>query len=162
MTTQIQPRKEVIDDPKKLKESLKAIFDDIKDRFLDVDFTEQMEDAQELLIDKHRQHFDGWHDPTGLPWRPLSPITIRRKGHDTPLVDSGRLKASVLEVDHPDHAREIDDRSLIFGSYVEYGRFHQDGTGRIPQREFAGMDSNTADEIVGSVADACVTALIFT
>jgi len=142
---------------------LRGIFLDIHERFEDADYTPEMESAEQQLRERHEAHFDGRQNPVGSQWPALSPVTIARKGHDIPLVDTGRLRASVLETGHPDHVRELLPlgRGLTFGSSVEYGLFHQNGTARIPQREFAGMNDGTVTEICESVADRAVDALIY-
>jgi len=75
-------------------------------------------------------------------WADLAPSTVRGKGHDTILVDTGGLM------------REATDRGnvLITDTFMHYslpdredqiGRFHQSGTERMPQRrvvEFTDMD----------------------
>lgn len=61
---------------------------------------------------------------SGKPWKPLAESTIRRKGHDTILVASGRLRESFRLWD-VNNIYDATDEYLRFGSDVEEGVFHQ-------------------------------------
>lgn len=60
-------------------------------------------------------------------WAPLMPETIRRKGHDTILFNTGRLYRSFQG--GSDYVEEIGRANLRWGSLVPYALFHQTGTG---------------------------------
>ncbi len=140
---------------------LQGIFGEVRRQFDEADFTPEMEAVEQGLVDSHRRHFAEGQTATGVAWPPLSPRTIARKGHAIPLYETGRLKASILDVGHPDHVRELlpDGRGLTFGTSVEYGIFHQDGIARIPQREFAGMNDRFISGLTEVVADSAVDAM---
>jgi phage virion morphogenesis protein len=59
--------------------------------------------------------------PEGLPWRPLSAVTIarRRKGSNRILRDSGVLRGSITQAH--------DDRSATIGTETDYAPTHQFG-----------------------------------
>ena len=59
--------------------------------------------AGELVVSSVMQNFAAQGRPER--WRPLSPATVRRKGNDTILVDSGRLIDSVGYEAGRDYAR---------------------------------------------------------
>lgn len=58
--------------------------------------------AGELMVSSVMQNFALQGRPQ--PWRPLSPGTIRKKGNDTILVDTGRLIGSISYVAGRDYA----------------------------------------------------------
>jgi len=68
-------------------------------------------------------------------WPPLAESTVARKGHGEILVDTGALKASLLD---PNEAMHIAGMSAWYGTEVEYAHWHQTGgtiAGRPPQRQ---------------------------
>jgi phage gpG-like protein len=75
--------------------------------------------------------------PDGTPWEPLAESTVarRRLGSSTPLVDTGRLRASMFARATP--------TGLAFGTNVEYAAPHQIGNdaGRPPRRAFLPAES---------------------
>lgn len=80
-------------------------------------------------------------------WAPLKDTTLQAKaaaGLDSHILQAThRLIDSLTAESHGDQKLVITDDSLIFGSSVEYGRYHQKGTSRMPARkpiEFAELD----------------------
>jgi phage gpG-like protein len=72
-------------------------------------------------------------------WAPLAPSTLARKAAlgqgDRILVATGELRDSLTRRTGGGNAlREVTPSSLVFGTTVPYARFHQQGTGRMPQR----------------------------
>lgn len=65
--------------------------------------------------------FDSSSSPAGQAWRPLAPATVaqRRQHSSKPLIDTGRLRASVYA------QPTADNKGLRFGSTVGYGKYHQ-------------------------------------
>jgi phage gpG-like protein len=61
-------------------------------------------------------------------WAELAPSTIRYKGHARILSDTGRLESS-FQRGGGEHVEEIGRTTLVWGSRVPYGIFHQTGTG---------------------------------
>jgi len=70
--------------------------------------------------------FAGSRAPDGSAFAPLK----SRVG--TPLVDTGRLRSSI--------SARATRSGLMFGTNVTYGRPHQTGTRRMPQRAFLPVD----------------------
>jgi phage gpG-like protein len=76
----------------------------------------------------------------GLPaggWAPLSPVygawkAIRFPGAP-PMVRTGRLFASLIDLRGPENS--IRPKSATFGTEVEYAKFHQYGTTKMPKRK---------------------------
>jgi len=71
--------------------------------------------------------FANGQDPYGKPWMKLQPSTIQRKGHDSILIETGKLAAQTVAV--PMSGAGIELRS------VDYGQFHQSGTRYMVARE---------------------------
>ncbi|WP_416305204.1 phage virion morphogenesis protein [Neptunicella sp. SCSIO 80796] len=90
----------------------------------------------EYLLEAHQERFKLEVAPDGELWDPLSPKTIKRKGNDDILQDSGTLR-DLLHY-------QITGNTLEFGTNLEYGATHQFGRedDGIPQREFLGIGSN--------------------
>lgn len=131
----------------------------MEEQFRNHDYSDVLNAFLPTLEETHKTHFDTQSDPAANPWPPLAPSTIRRKGHDTILYETGRLKAS-LAGKTEDSIRAVSERGqgLLFGTSVEYAGFHQDGT-RLPRREHVGMVDETLQILVDSVADSAVDSL---
>lgn len=96
------------------------------------------------LIKIQREQFRTEGARGGAPWAPLEPSTIRAKGHDTIMVDSGATKDS-FEYGDTLNIFEATDDDLKWGSRAEGGSYHQpDAKGR---RVFA-LTENDRREIV--------------
>lgn len=77
------------------------------------------------------RHFQIGAGPDG-PWAPT-----QRGGQI--LVNTGRLMGSIQNVVHSD--------SVSVGTNVHYGRYHQEGTRRMPARAFLGLSQSDMDEV---------------
>jgi HK97 gp10 family phage protein len=76
----------------------------------------------------------------GEPWAPLAESTLKRKLHDTPLVETGKLHDSI-EVTAVDGEVEIGVKSSIGERGIDIGDiavWQEFGTIRIPPRPFLG------------------------
>lgn len=57
------------------------------------DLSEALSEIGEYLVASTRRRFAQGADPQGRPWAPLSPVTIRKKGHAKPLIgETGALR----------------------------------------------------------------------
>lgn len=81
--------------------------------------TEPMRDCGEYLLRETHEHFKHEEGPDGTPWLPLSPATIKAKGHDNILHDSGRLQNSLTY--------RVSRTGFELGTNVVYGPIHQFG-----------------------------------
>lgn len=102
--------------------------------------------------------FEGEKAPDGTPWAPLAASTVKRKGHDVILSDTGKLGTSLLG-ESGDSIRDVGDRHLTFGTDVEYSGFLQEGTGKMPGREHVGLSEEMVDLTAEYIADGAVVAL---
>lgn len=75
--------------------------------------------------DAQQSNWDTGRDAMGLPWAPLAPETIRRKGNTDILIDTGEMKDDTeVAVDRGSMAARVGpttDRSAEILSYHEYG-----------------------------------------
>lgn len=76
-----------------------------------------------------------WPEPgrRPVPWAPLAASTVRRKGHDKLLYDTGRLRDSIT-------LGTVTDRTATVGTDAPYSIFHQMGTKRMDARPFIPAD----------------------
>lgn len=117
-----------------------------------------------MLEEEHGVRFAMEADPEGVPWRPLSPYTIKKKGHDTRLLETGRLRGSLRQQKHSDGIRQTWDEwpkaGLIFGTSVPYGIFHETGGPNLPRRAFMGMAERSLDLFTEHTADYVLAELM--
>lgn len=109
----------------------------------------------ELLQEMERGYFAASAGPDGVPWVPLRPYTIRRKGHATILRETWELLDS-LTGHTANTVLTTTPISLEFGTQREWAWWHQHGTARMPPRPFIGMSDDGLDRVVGSIADSIV------
>lgn len=138
-----------------------GILQEVENAFSTLDYRETLKGFEESLIEEHAGHFSGRVDSSGSIWPPLAASTIKKKGHDVPLVETGEMKKSVLNSSHPDHVGATSHRGLIFGTEDRKAIFHQFGTAKIPQRAFIGMNEGLVDEVTDGVANHAVEGLKF-
>lgn len=141
---------------------LGGILLDVDQKFQHCDYKPALNEFVGVLEREHAANWDGRHSPAGEPWAPLSEYTIQKKGHDKPLVLSGALREAMANRNGQGHIGEVFDHGLTYGTDIEYAAFHQDGTSRIPQREFAGMSEAVLNDFVDTVADHVVESLKYT
>lgn len=95
-----------------------------------LDLTAPLTQGAAVMLRSTEVNFRQGGRPT--PWRPLAFSTIRRKlaqGYSAiPLTRTGQLRRSI--------ATSVESRRFLVGTAVEYGRYHQFGTRRMPARPF--------------------------
>lgn len=151
-----------------IKESIDSIDEiggimlDVENRALYGDLRETLDSFQGTLAEQHAEMFSGEHDSNGVPWEPLRPSTVARKGHSQILFESGDLQASLVDLGGPGHIGETNDRWMTFGTDVPYATFHQEGTSKFPARPPVGVSEENVDKLVNSIADATVENMKYT
>ena len=80
--------------------------------------------------------------PDGAAWEPLSPFTIKRKGHDRMLDDKGDMRENIT-IDSDHESSTIGTNSLSEDGYP-YPAVQHFGTddGRVPARPFLPFDED--------------------
>ena len=88
------------------------------------------EDVKTLIDDSFEQS----RKPSGRPWEPLAPATVKRRRANSskPLIDTSVLRNSINARPGP--------RSVRFGTNVPYAEWHQFGTESIIARPFFPVD----------------------
>ena len=80
----------------------------------------------------------GHHTHGGTRWPALAPSTIRRKGHATILVDTGKLAASLFH--------DVSGMAVVYGAQSKIAVYHQYAV-RIPRREPVALTRQDLDEL---------------
>ncbi len=98
----------------------------------------------------------------GLPvggWSPLDAEYAGWKARKLPgaptLVRSGELFKSLSELSDPS-VNEINNLSATFGTGLQYAKFHQYGTDRMPKRQILFIPQSFADEFAEKLANYIV------
>lgn len=141
---------------------LEGIIKDIATDFRAIRYRDILGVFSDELESTHDEYFNQDQNPGGRPWAPLAPSTVRRKGHDTILEETGRLRQSLTQKSS-DAIRSVweqaHDQGLVFGTEVPYTIFHQEGTTNMPDRKPVGVNRKKADEWAQRVADDTVRKL---
>lgn len=82
-------------------------------------------------INSTRQNFIRQRSPDGTPWTPLKQSTIEKKGHALMLRDSYAM--------YRDFSLQIYRNRITIINNRPYAKYHQNGTEKIPKREFMGF-----------------------
>lgn len=109
----------------------------------------------DVLQEMERGYFASSAGPSGEPWAPNAPLTILKKGHGIVLRETYELEASLTGASATS-IRKIGSDNLEFGTSREWAWVHQEGGGKIPQREFLGMNEDSMKDVLDIVADAAV------
>ena len=79
----------------------------------------------------------------GAEWTPLSPAYARRKPKPPSpfgiLYRSGDLYRSLTSEQADGHVKHLTPTDAVMGSSIEYGKYHQSGGGKLPQRKILQM-----------------------
>ena len=105
---------------------------------------EIMEPVEKIIVEDTRLRFKLGVDPQGRPWAPLKEATLRsrrRKGRqDQPVLSDSRTLRNSIE------SSSTNDE-VIIGTNVEYAKYHQEGTSRMPQRKILGLSESVRRRI---------------
>lgn len=148
-------RTQMIDDVR----FLGGIFQDVENGFREADYEGDLAKYLPRLRNDHANMFTGQHDSSGRQWKPLSPSTIKKKGHSLILWETGRLAGSLTGAGGGDQIAATSHRGLKFGTRDEKAPFHQEGTAKMPARPPVGLTEETLDKITESIADAAVETM---
>lgn len=92
-----------------------------------------------FFLDSFRM--EGWE---GNKWQPRK-REVRGRGRSKKiLVDTGKLKGSIKYTN-------ITDNSVTIKTDVDYASYHNEGTSRLPQRQFMLEDGQTSDKVEAMV-----------
>ena len=101
-----------------------------------------------------------WKEPgrRPAPWAPLAEKTVKRKGHDKLLYDTGKLRDSIRMSPPTPSQVEID-------TDTPYAIYHQRGTGKMPARPFipvlpSGRLTPQTERECGAAMEAAIRATL--
>jgi phage virion morphogenesis protein len=79
------------------------------------------------MVSSTKRRIRDGHSPAGEAWKTLNPITAQVKGSAKPLLDTGRLRASI-------RSELVSPTAVMIGTNLIYGRIHQEGGTILPRR----------------------------
>lgn len=139
-------------------------FESVVEQFHNISYAPILVALSPKLEELHAFYFSTESDPSGKRWAPLSPVTIKKKGHARILWETSALEKSLMSVTS-DSVRDIvsegDQEWLIWGTSIEYAMFHQQPgpTSKLPQRRHVGVNEEFVDDLVLEVADQTIKEL---
>mgnify|MGYP000202074273 CR=1 FL=1 len=135
----------------------------LRQAVINSDWRQALGEIVNVLEEDENETFAAQRAPDGSMWPPLAPYTIERKGHDTILQELGLLVNSLTDSTHPMAVREYQDqgeeKSIKFGTRRPFAELHDQGTDRLPKREFLGA-SDKAQERFEEIIDRHVMAVL--
>lgn len=141
----------VIDNQTELDQFIADIAADFEELTSSDDGRGWAEECVDISEESMRVGFERSRSPGGGGWHPNKPSTIKKKGHDKILRDTGRLGVSLTQEGHPDAVVEIvaepSGCGFSRGTAVEYSGFNQNGTKHIPARPHVGLTMDAIDEM---------------
>ena len=140
-------------------ERLSSLFAELDSIVADTDYREVLGEFQHVIAGVEAEAFEKESEPGGTPWAPLAESTIRRKGHDRILFETGDLMASFVAVGGPGNISEVSDHGSLFGTSVPYAIFHDQGTSRMPARPPVGINDAAVDRLVDMVTERTIQAI---
>lgn len=132
------------------------VFDEVVDA-VDAGIDNGLVRAAEDELEATEKAYDKEETVLGTPWKPLSPYTIWKKGHDTILVEEGDMRDSgFVDADAPDGSVQVG-----FSDWKV--SIHEFGTEDIPPRPIVGpmrldlKHNRLADAVFESVEESIGT-----
>jgi len=92
-----------------------------------------------IILDIMRLEEEIWKSGgrrSGGSWAKLAEATVRKKGHDTILIDTDKLINSVTKLDAPYQILQVESDDFTFGTYRPGATTHEYGRGHVPMRPF--------------------------
>lgn len=120
------------------------------------DMTPVMTEIGETLRDEALDAFRQQAAPTGAAWAPLAASTLtRRRGGGAGariLQDTGVLRNSIT-------TQLLSSHAVAVGTRMEYAKFHQFGTRKMPARPMLGLSAEGRREVETTLSRALASAL---
>lgn len=135
----------------------RALINTLRERTADI--SPVVDALGQILVAGAQQRFVNQKDPDGVPWKPLSPVTLsrRRKGGGGAeiLRDTGRLMSGIqydvtggaLSVFSPEVYARTHQLGARKGQYGRNKRGNPIPWGDVPQRRFLGMSAEDQAEM---------------
>lgn len=98
-----------------------AVLQGVIDRMLErmSDLSPVMDSVGKYLARANYDRFETQRSPEGVPWEPLKPETVKRKGIDKILMETSQMRGTIAHQPGRDH--------VIVGTVVAYAAIHQFG-----------------------------------
>jgi hypothetical protein len=120
----------------------------LADRLAGLDLTRPLQTVGLYLAAQARRCFDEQRSPDGVPWAGWKhPPSARRGGPSAKLLRDRDVLMASLVGKGAYHVERVTRASLLWGTAVPYGKYHQDGTRTIPARPFVGVSGPMLDRI---------------
>lgn len=129
--------------------------------WLEVEFRTALEDELTKLEEIHAGYFNSRSGPDGNEWPALAASTVQRKGHDTILVETGRLRRDLTQsgAGLREVVEEPAGAGFVFGTDATYSVFHDTESDTRPARRHVGMTLEHTDAIAGRMLDVALEDL---
>ena len=119
------------------------------------DFAPVFKEARSGLEAWNSANFTQNGVPSGSPWNALHASTLQWKAMHypgtTPMVRTGKLFRSLTSLKGP--ANSIGGNEAEFGTNIEYAKFHQYGTSKMPKRKIVYEPKQFAERLAILAAD---------
>lgn len=114
-----------------------AIIEALENFDLEGPAQDAVEETTALLLNRTRKRYLDQESPDGVAWEPSFSAFFRSfTGRDGgTLFDTGTLFHSI-------QLYEVAPLQMAIGTDVPYGRYHQEGTGTLPVRQFLGFSED--------------------
>jgi phage gpG-like protein len=136
-----------------------AILVELESQVRNMDYFDVLTAFQETIAEGEAEAFHEEREPGGSPWAPLAPSTVKKKGHNIILFETGTLLGSLVTVGGPGNVSAVSSRGSIFGTDVPYAIFHDQGTSKMPARPPVGISEERVDLLAERIADETVRQL---
>ena len=144
-----------IDDPAELG----PMFTGIQSQIAEMSYEPILRETLQEIAEYEAGMFAGEFGSNLSAWAPLAESTIRRKGHDRILFETGALRESLVNVGGEGNIADANERGLVFGTEVPYAGFLQEGTRRMPARPPVGMSEETLNRLCDRIAEETIRQL---
>jgi len=110
-----------------------------------LDLHRELNQAAQIIRKDHYQRLEKGQGVDGSQMKSLKSSTIKRKGNDKILVDTGKMRNLIIEKAtptnqiveiHPERKQKYKDSGVTM---LGVGEFHQKGAGNLPKREWFGI-----------------------
>ena len=132
------------------------MFADVADVVERTDYSALLREFRYSIAREKAEMFENQADVHGNPWAPLAESTIKKKGHETILIETSALRTSLVDVDGEGNFNEVDSHSLTYGSTVPYALVHEQAHGNRPARPTLGMSESLTAEFEQKVLDRTI------
>lgn len=117
-----------------------------------------LELVHEYLVELTERQYNTAGAQSGNPWEALKQSTIDRKDRDKDprvkmnadriMVATGELKDSLTMPGHPDMVHVVTPNTMVFGTKIKYGQYHQKPAASAPYPRRRSVDLTVENKLV--------------